>query len=224
MSKSKVLVLGLMVVGLLFGATKIVKAQESMSNQTLSQLSAQLALLQEQLATLQQQQASLANKVQMITGLLKIGASGDEVKLLQALLAEDVTIYPEGLITGFYGPLTAKAVGRFQAKKGLEVVEVVGPKTRAALNVLGSNLYTTAHPFTVKPQSPRLADPNWINTIATSTGTSTPPTGGTSTTTPNVVTICHIPPGNPANAHTINVGAPAVDAHLRHGDTLGACA
>ncbi|RJS20865.1 hypothetical protein DRW03_19520 [Corallococcus sp. H22C18031201] len=37
------------------------------------------------------------------------------------------------------------------------------------------------------------------------------------------VSVCHIPPGNPANAHTIIVGAPAVEAHLRHGDTLGAC-
>ncbi|MBJ6764153.1 hypothetical protein JGU66_25545 [Myxococcaceae bacterium JPH2] len=37
------------------------------------------------------------------------------------------------------------------------------------------------------------------------------------------VTVCHIPPGNPANAHTITVGEPAVKAHLRHGDTLGAC-
>jgi hypothetical protein len=37
------------------------------------------------------------------------------------------------------------------------------------------------------------------------------------------VTICHIPPGNPANAHTITVGAPAVKAHIKHGDTLGAC-
>jgi hypothetical protein len=37
------------------------------------------------------------------------------------------------------------------------------------------------------------------------------------------VTICHIPPGNPANAHTITVGAPAVTAHLAHGDTEGAC-
>lgn len=37
------------------------------------------------------------------------------------------------------------------------------------------------------------------------------------------VTLCHIPPGNPAAKHTITVGAPAVQAHLGHGDTLGAC-
>lgn len=38
------------------------------------------------------------------------------------------------------------------------------------------------------------------------------------------VTICHRPPGNPDNAHTITIGEPAVQAHLRnHGDTLGPC-
>jgi hypothetical protein len=37
------------------------------------------------------------------------------------------------------------------------------------------------------------------------------------------VTLCHVPPGNPDNAHTITVGAPAVPAHLAHGDTLGPC-
>jgi hypothetical protein len=38
------------------------------------------------------------------------------------------------------------------------------------------------------------------------------------------VTICHVPPGNPGNAHTITIGAPAVPAHLAHGDATGACA
>jgi hypothetical protein len=38
------------------------------------------------------------------------------------------------------------------------------------------------------------------------------------------VTICHIPPGNPENAHTIVVGAPAVPAHIEeHGDSVGEC-
>lgn len=37
------------------------------------------------------------------------------------------------------------------------------------------------------------------------------------------VAVCHVPPGNPANAHTIVVGEPALSAHLRHGDPLGAC-
>ncbi|ATX78962.1 hypothetical protein Ga0123461_0525 [Mariprofundus aestuarium] len=37
------------------------------------------------------------------------------------------------------------------------------------------------------------------------------------------VKICHFPPGNQENAHTIEVGAPAVKAHLKHGDLLGEC-
>jgi hypothetical protein len=42
---------------------------------------------------------------------------------------------------------------------------------------------------------------------------------------PKKTTICHIPPGNPANAHTICVGNAAVPAHLHnHGDYLGICA
>lgn len=37
-------------------------------------------------------------------------------------------------------------------------------------------------------------------------------------------TICHIPPGNPANEHTICVGNAAVPAHVEnHHDTIGAC-
>jgi hypothetical protein len=37
-------------------------------------------------------------------------------------------------------------------------------------------------------------------------------------------TICHIPPGNPGNAHTICVGNPAVAPHVHHhGDTIGPC-
>ena len=39
--------------------------------------------------------------------------------------------------------------------------------------------------------------------------------------------ICHVPPGNPANAHLITVGEASVPAHLAHGDFVApscACA
>ncbi len=41
----------------------------------------------------------------------------------------------------------------------------------------------------------------------------------------NKVTICHRPPGNPRNAHTIRVGERAARAHLRNhrGDRPGPC-
>jgi len=38
------------------------------------------------------------------------------------------------------------------------------------------------------------------------------------------VSICHRPPGNPNNAHTITVDESAVKAHMGHGDKLGECA
>ena len=37
------------------------------------------------------------------------------------------------------------------------------------------------------------------------------------------VTLCHIPPGNLANARTITVGCAARDRHLVHGDVCGPC-
>ena len=37
------------------------------------------------------------------------------------------------------------------------------------------------------------------------------------------VDVCHIPPGNPENAHTITISENAVGTHLDHGDRLGAC-
>ena len=38
-------------------------------------------------------------------------------------------------------------------------------------------------------------------------------------------TICHVPPGNPENAHTITVAFPALVAHMVNhgGDSFGEC-
>ena len=37
------------------------------------------------------------------------------------------------------------------------------------------------------------------------------------------VQVCHIPPGNPDNFHTITISENALPAHLAHGDSAGAC-
>ncbi|HVM58952.1 MAG TPA: peptidoglycan-binding domain-containing protein, partial [Candidatus Paceibacterota bacterium] len=66
------------------------------------------------------------------------GSSGEDVRKLQILLALDPSLYPEALITGTYGSLTVKAVGRFQEKYGVASSGAsgygsVGPKTLAKL-------------------------------------------------------------------------------------------
>lgn len=63
---------------------------------------------------------------------------GPEVTKLQGLLAKDSSLYPDGLVTGYFGSLTQKAVQRFQCKyinvcSGAPETTgygVVGPKTR----------------------------------------------------------------------------------------------
>ena len=67
---------------------------------------------------------------------MKVGSEGDQVKLLQTLLALDTAIYPEALVTGYFGPATRRAIERFQRRHGLETVGFVGPRTRAELNKL----------------------------------------------------------------------------------------
>lgn len=71
---------------------------------------------------------------------LSPGQRGEEVRRLQEFLSQDKEIYPEGLVTGFYGPLSVKAVRRFQLKYGVIKNEsdsgngLVGPKTIAKLS------------------------------------------------------------------------------------------
>lgn len=76
------------------------------------------------------QQQALVN---LAKGLAQ-GARGDQVKILQAILAADSSIYPEGVISGTFGPLTKKAVVRFQKAHGVPQVGVVGPQTLKKLN------------------------------------------------------------------------------------------
>lgn len=82
---------------------------------------------------------------------LRYGMTDDDVKRLQELLASDSEIYPEGIISGWFGQLTRKAVQRFQCKydivcSGDEKTTgygLVGPKTRVKLQEVFSQTSTS---------------------------------------------------------------------------------
>jgi hypothetical protein len=83
--------------------------------------------------------ASRAAGLAALAGQLGIGSQGASVTTLQTLLATDPNAYPQGLVTGYYGPLTEKAVANFQIGYGLPGVGNVGPRTLALINQLIAN-------------------------------------------------------------------------------------
>ncbi len=89
--------------------------------------------------------ASTAN-AEMLTRQLEEGNSGADVSSLQTYLAKDPTIYPQGLVTGYFGSLTKSAVSNFQSRNGIATVGRVGPVTLIAINAkmndsTGSDVY-----------------------------------------------------------------------------------
>lgn len=72
----------------------------------------------------------------MISQQLDLGMTGSDVTSLQTFLAGNSAIYPEGIISGYFGSLTASAVSRFQSANGLSAVGRVGPQTLALINSL----------------------------------------------------------------------------------------
>jgi hypothetical protein len=71
-----------------------------------------------------------------LTGQLDLGQSNNNVTSLQTFFADNSALYPEGLITGYFGGLTGNAVKRFQAQYGFDQVGRVGPVTLEKINSL----------------------------------------------------------------------------------------
>jgi len=111
----------------------------------IAELKAQIAELQAKInSILAKRNQSLSCSV--FTRTLYFGIKNDEVKCLQKFLkAQGADIYPEGLITGFFGILTKNAVVRFQEKYADEILlplglskgtGIVGFYTRLKINKL----------------------------------------------------------------------------------------
>lgn len=97
----------------------------------------QIAALLTQLKSLQEQLSKLQGEVHtLIKSNLTEGTTDEDVKKVQEILASDPTIYPEGKVTGFYGPLTREAIKRFQTKFDLDVTGTITDETQKALETL----------------------------------------------------------------------------------------
>lgn len=118
-----------------------------------------------------------------ITNQLDFGSRGADVTELQTYLAANTNIYPSGLITGYFGPLTQTAVERFQVAQGIVSEGTpettgygrVGPRTMIRVNAL--NIQVVVAPWDPVPV---LSNPSVqrTNTSAIFTWTSNEPTQG----------------------------------------------
>lgn len=115
------------------------QAQEETTTTTTT-TSSQLELLQSLMAQIEVLKAKLAELTgqaveirQQLRADIREGATGDDVKKIQELLASDPTLYPEGLKTGYFGPMTKEALKRFQLRHELEVTGLMDEDTRALL-------------------------------------------------------------------------------------------
>lgn len=70
---------------------------------------------------------------------LQTGMTGSDVSTLQTFLAQDVTLYPQGLVTGYFGFLTKSAVANFQTRNNISAVGRVGPATLPVINAQIAN-------------------------------------------------------------------------------------
>ena len=93
--------------------------------------------LQNQLDKLRSEQAELHNELRdEIRDGLHQGMTDEDIEKIQELLASDSAIYPEGLVTGYFGPLTKRALERFQQRFELRVTGEIDEDTRLHLEEL----------------------------------------------------------------------------------------
>ncbi len=96
------------------------------------------------------------------TVTLYSGMRGNNVTELQTILSQQG--FFSGVPSGYFGPLTVAAVKKFQAMHGLQQLGVVGPATRAALNLLLTGSQTVSS--TVATSSPTSSGYTFQNSVS----------------------------------------------------------
>jgi len=84
---------------------------------------------------------------------LRYGMKDAEVKCLQEFLkSQGPEIYPEGLVTGYFGPLTLSAVKRFQQKYWQEILAPWGLTQNQPTGFVGSTTRAKINQLLLQPQ------------------------------------------------------------------------
>ncbi len=174
---------------LILGVLIIFWASPSHGADIIDQLQKQVAFLLEQIQILQNQLQELASNQQqgisdsnyqpnsnqenaIISACfeknIERGMSDSEIISLQSVLKEDASIYPEGLVTGYFGPLTQKALSNFQDKYSIsEASNFIGPKTREKLNQIYCPAQITSNDsplnLSINPLSSGQLELNWTD-------------------------------------------------------------
>ena len=86
--------------------------------------------LTKQIEELKKQLAAKRINESNLTDGLKKGVRHEDVIKIQKLLATDFTVYPEGIITGYYGEMTRRAVINFQQRHGLLATGEINYETK----------------------------------------------------------------------------------------------
>ncbi len=98
---------------------------------------ADIQALREKIEQIQSQISQLAARLDSLEPRLAFGLESGSVKALQTFL-RDQGFYPESLITGYFGPLTRKALKRFQSAYNLPLTGQFDFLTRFKINQVKS--------------------------------------------------------------------------------------
>ncbi len=184
--------------------TAVVKSATSIQatlQAQITQLMQQIKTLQAQIAQIKTTQKTIASSFSTLRAQMRVGSTGQGVKTLQRLLASDPSIYPQGLVTGYYGRLTQDAVKKFQENHGISPVGEVGPETRMLLNSFLKHATSTIPMHFLRRVEGEQRS---------------------ATSTDHMVIVCHRTGGSRVEVSQ-RIARRALFYSIKHGDSVGEC-
>lgn len=122
------------VLSLMFAGLMLVPAASHAQTQSISDMLALIQKLTTQIQELQKQLSTVRGDIKgMLKDDLREGMSDEDIKKIQEILASDPEIYPEGMTTGYFGPLTKRAIMRLEERHGLKPTGEISSTTKALL-------------------------------------------------------------------------------------------